>query len=112
MPAITTQKGKAVTLTLPKNKTQFATHYTWYPPIGLDDPSSATPQASPDKTTIYTAVASGGCRQEIFQIQVKVEEKQKCKGFWPCLWHCKWWLLLIILALIAWLLLRKRRDEA
>jgi hypothetical protein len=114
LPAIKTKKGKAVTLTLPKNKTQFATHYTWYPPLGLDDPGSATPKATLNKNTVYTAIASGGCRQEIFKVPVMVTAKAKCacKGFWHCLWHCKWWLLFIILALIAWLLLRRRGGEA
>ncbi|NUQ24047.1 MAG: hypothetical protein HUU34_08845 [Saprospiraceae bacterium] len=114
LPAVKMKKGKTVTLQLPKNKTQFATHYTWYPPLGLDDPGSATPKATLNKNTVYTAIASGGCRQEIFKVPVMVTAKAKCacKGFWHCLWHCKWWLLFIILALIAWLLLRRRGGEA
>jgi len=36
--------------------------FTWTPPIGLSDPNSATPMASPDTSVTYTLVISeGGC---------------------------------------------------
>jgi gliding motility-associated-like protein len=36
--------------------------FTWSPPFGLSDPSSANPIATPDTTTTYTVTASeGGC---------------------------------------------------
>lgn len=36
--------------------------YTWFPPNGLSDPTTANPMASPDTTTTYTVViAEGGC---------------------------------------------------
>jgi hypothetical protein len=34
--------------------------YSWSPPTGLDDPSSATPLASPAQTTIYTVTIEDG----------------------------------------------------
>ena len=48
--------------------------YEWEPPLGLDDPTSATPMASPDSTTTYvvTAQSDAGCRSEPFQITVNV----------------------------------------
>ena len=48
--------------------------YEWMPPLGLDDPTSATPTASPDSTTTYTitATSDAGCKSEPFQITVNV----------------------------------------
>lgn len=36
--------------------------FSWFPTAGLDDPTSATPIATPDQTTTYTVIAGeGGC---------------------------------------------------
>ena len=34
--------------------------YSWFPAEGLDDPTSPTPKALPDSTTIYTVIVTGG----------------------------------------------------
>ncbi|MEM6269016.1 MAG: PKD domain-containing protein [Bacteroidota bacterium] len=40
----------------------LGTEFTWLPPLGLDDPNSPNPVASPDTTTTYTLIVSeGGC---------------------------------------------------
>ena len=51
--------------------------YTWTPAVGLDDPFSPTPAASPTSTTTYTvtAIDQNGCEA---QDQVRVSVNNTC----------------------------------
>lgn len=48
--------------------------YAWTPVIGLDDPTSRAPMASPDDTTTYTVIATSsfGCESDPYSIFVNV----------------------------------------
>lgn len=49
--------------------------YRWFPPIGLDDPTSATPLASPPATVTYTVVVSDSCFADSATVTVTVKPK-------------------------------------
>jgi hypothetical protein len=55
---VTIIAGESTTLTVSGGVT-----YSWSPTIGLDDPTSATPVASPTETTVYTVTVTDadGC---------------------------------------------------
>lgn len=47
--------------------------YVWTPSLGLDDPTSANPTATPDSTTTYTLTVSGfGCVPVVDSIKIEV----------------------------------------
>jgi gliding motility-associated-like protein len=64
--------GESSNLTAVPNLVGFT--YSWSPPIGLDNPFSPTPVATPTATTVYTVtISQGGCSR-IDTVIVRVHE--------------------------------------
>ncbi|MBK9249746.1 MAG: hypothetical protein IPM69_16935 [Ignavibacteria bacterium] len=51
----------------------FLTTYQWTPTIGLDNPTSANPTASPEKTTTYTVVVTQSGCSDSSRVTVEVQ---------------------------------------
>lgn len=66
----TIRKGEKTRIGYPSNIKQT---YTWSPKEGLDDPTKATPIATPTKTTVYTVKVKTKCAIAKHRIEVKVK---------------------------------------
>nr|HMT29670.1 gliding motility-associated C-terminal domain-containing protein [Bacteroidia bacterium] len=71
--------GGEVNLSVTAN---ISSSFQWTPTVGLDDPSSANPIASPDITTTYSVVVTdiNGC-SENSSVTVFVKDEQKCDAY-------------------------------